>query len=53
MHRTLTEQQERHLTLDYLLGLPMKYLEATYGVPRQSIYRTFKRLGVDTERKAL
>jgi hypothetical protein len=50
--RALTTRQERHLVLDYLLGLPMHYLTATYGPTRQTIYRILARHEVDTNRKA-
>lgn len=51
--RALSRKQERHLVLDYLLGFPMKQIEQWYDVPRQSIYRTLRRLDVDTDRKAM
>lgn len=50
--RALSEQGERHLVLDYLLGRPVKHLVELYAIPRQTIYRILARHHVDRERKS-
>lgn len=50
--RALDRRGERHLALDYLLGYPVHYLVATYGITRQTIYRILDRHEIERDRKA-
>ncbi len=49
--RALSKTGERHLVLDYLLGVPVKVLAENYGITRQTIYRIFERHEIEPERK--
>lgn len=49
--RALDRRGERHLCLDYLLGLPVRVLVDRYGITRQTIYRILDRHQIDRDRK--
>lgn len=51
MMAALTRMEERHLVLDYLLGIPVKTLAINYGIHRATIYHILARHDVTPDRK--
>lgn len=50
--RALDDQEERHLVLDYLLGVPIAVIARHYEITRPTVYRILERHEIETERKS-